>query len=272
MSWTSILPKEIDIKQLNFEQCRDFKNFYSLLTEEVGGPPGYQIFHRFKLHLLFYGICCLEEKSYPQLNKCWSALEPYFLTSEYDNEWLVYFWIFCDFPLEEGSDKTILDHFYDFVTQTESKMLAEADQVHFDQFVKQLKGSRLGLYQETLSTAKVTKFKELFTGEVISTVRSVPDYERGEIFLGRIVSYLGDSFLIHDPRNFPGEAKTALENMVRNKLFYISDSGNEAEDYVQFMRLAGPYWMSVTHNDENDEVPIFDPNEYKMYYMLGSNS
>src|SRR5262249_47659874 len=111
---------------------------------------------------------------------------------------------------------------------------------------------------------KVTKFRELFTGKVISTVRSVPDYDRGEIFLSRIVSYLGDAFLIHDPKNFPAEMKAPLEEMIRDKLFYLANSGNDAADYEKFMKLAGPYLMSVTNNEE--DCPIFNPDDYLCYY------
>ena len=264
MNWKSILPREIDIKQLNFDQCRTFKQFYAMLTESVGGPPGYQIFYRFSLHLLLYGLCCLDEKKFPALNRCRDALAPHFLTPAYDNAWLVFFWIFCDFPLTNEGGTTVLDHFDDFMAK-EASGLSKVNREHVGQFVAQLKASRLGFYQEISSTSKTTKFRELFTNRVISTVRSVPDYGRGEIFVGRIVAYLGDAFLIHDPRNFPAEYKDSLENMIRNKLFYIFESGNDSKDYERFMKLAGPYLMSVTHNDQ--DCPIFDPDEYATYHL-----
>lgn len=264
MDWKSILPAGINIEKLSLAECRAFKDFFAMLTEPVGGPPGYQIFHRFNSHLLFYGLSCLNEKMFPGLNRCWDVLSPHFLTTDYDNEWLVYFWIFCNFPLRKDSNETVLDHFHDLITKKESGY-DEQGRANFELYFQQLKASRLGFYQEILSTSKVTKFRELFTGRVVSTVRSVPDYESGEIFLGRIVTYQKDSFLIHDPKNFPGTHKKSLERMIRDKLFYIVESGNDSEDYEKFMRLAGPYLMSVTHDDEG--CPIFEPDKYKTWQM-----
>lgn len=268
MNWKNILPKEIKVDQLSLEQCRAFKRLYSMLTESVGGPRGYRIFYRFSMHLLFYATYCRVEGIFPALNRCWTELDKHFLTPEYDNEWLVYFWMLCDFPLEKDGAKTFLDNFQEFMTDKEYGLSA-ADREHFEQFFQQLRASRLGFYQEILSTAKITKFRELFTGKVISTIRSVPEYDSGEIFVGRIVSYLGDAFLIHNPNNFPPKAKAAVERMIRDKLFYLADSGNDVADYEKFMKLAGPYLMSITNSDE--DCPIFDPNEYLRYYAPSSD-
>ena len=131
-----------------------------MLTESVGGPPGYQIFYRFSLHLLLYGLCCLDEKKFPALNRCRDALAPHFLTPAYDNEWLVFFWIFCDFPLTNEGGTTVLDHFDDFMAK-EASGLSKVNREHVGQFVAQLKASRLGFYQEISSTSKTTKFREL---------------------------------------------------------------------------------------------------------------
>ena len=127
-----------------------------------------------------------------------------------------------------------------------------------------MKSSHLGLYQEILSTSKVTKYEELFTHNVVSTMRSIPYYETGEVFLTRIVSYLGDSFAIHDSKSYPAEIKETLENMVRDKMLLLSSEKNEITNYEKFMKLAGPYWMSCTHEDPS--VPILSPDEYRYYY------
>jgi len=268
MNWKEILPKEINLDQLSFEQCRSFKQLYAMLTESVGGPPGYRIFYRFSMHFLFYASCCRVENKFPALTRCWSALEKNFLTTRFDNEWFVYFWMLCDFPLGKDSDKTLIDHFHEFMI-AEGSGLSAVDREHFEHFFQQLRASRLGFYQEILSTTKVTKFRELFTGKVVSTIRSVPDYDSGEIFLGRIVFHLGDAFLIHNPNNFPPEAKASVEQMIRDKLFYLAESGNDSVDYEKFMKLAGPYLMSVTNDDE--DCPILDPDDYLRYYSPSSD-
>ena len=139
---------------------------------------------------------------------------------------------------------------------------------HLSQFCSIMKASRLGLYQEILSSSKITKFQELFTKNTISTIRSVPYYESGEIFLTRIVSYLGDSFSIHDAKCFPPAFKNHVEGMVRNKMHFITASDDETINYERFMKLAGPYWMSCTH--ENESIEIIPPDEYKNYHCIAN--
>lgn len=263
MSWKSLLPKKVDVNQLSFDQCRAFSDYYKTLTRKVGGPVGYRIFYRYNLHLLMYGMCCIQENRYPALNRCFDELSGYFLTDIFDNEWMVYLWVFCDFPVEKDNDKTVLDDFYNFLIENENS-IPKSERSHLDGFYQAMGRSRLGLYEEILSTKKVTKFREMFSGKVISTVRSVPDYESGEIFVGRVVSYLGDSFLAHDPRNFPPSVKQAVMQMYADKFFYISDTRDDAIDYDAFMRLAGPYTMAVTNSDTR--VPVLSPDHYEVYY------
>lgn len=263
MSWKSLLPPKLKASNLSFEQCHAFSEYYKLLTRKLKGPIGYRLFYQYSLHLLFYGMCCIEEEKYPALNRCYNDLSRYFLNDEFDNEWMIYFWMLCDFPLERGSDRTAIDSFRDFLLEKDDK-LPDVERAHREAFFRQLGKSRLGFYQEVMSTKKVTRFRELFTGKVISTVRSVPDYDSGEIFVGRIVSYLDDSFLIHDPRNFPPGSKPALEDMLRHKFFYVSETDEEAVDYDLFMRKAGPYVMSVTNSDP--AMPVLLPDHCEQYY------
>lgn len=263
MSWKSLLPPKLKASDLSFEQCRAFSEYYKLLTRKLKGPVAYRLFYQYSYHLLFYGMCCIEEKKYPALNRCYEDLSVYFLNDLFDNEWMVYFWMLCDFPLEQGSDRTVIDSFRDFLLENDDK-LSSIERTHREAFCQRLGKSRLGFYQEIMSTKKVTRYKELFTGEVITTVRSVPYYESGEIFVGRIVSYLDDAFLIHDPRNFPPGSTPALENMLSAKFFYISETSDDAVDYDLFMRKAGPYVMAVTNPDSS--VPVLMPDHYESYY------
>ena len=234
MNWTTILPKELNINDLSFDECRNFKQFHELIIQNIAGPPGFKLFYKFLNHLLFYTVCCLEEKRFPALNACWDKLYPIFGTAEFDNEWMFYCWLCCDFPLNQDSNKVLLDDFTEF-TLTHGNLPQEY-QKHLTQFTEIMKASRLGLHQEILSTSKITKFKELFTNRSISTVRSVPYYEPGEIFVTRIVSYLGDSFQVHNAKCYPAEIKQQVINMVDLKLFMISNTGDTAQDYERFMK------------------------------------
>ncbi|OED44231.1 hypothetical protein AB833_01955 [Chromatiales bacterium (ex Bugula neritina AB1)] len=262
MSWKTLLPPKVKTSDLTLDECRNFSQFYKLLTRKLKGPIGWQIFYRYTHHLFLFGMCCIQENKFPAVTRAHDLLNGYFITPEFDNDWLVLLWLFCDFPVEEGSTETVIDYFQKFMKENP---LPENEQPHLAAFCQKLKASRLGLYEEILSTKKVTRFRELFTGKVINTVRSVPDYESGEIFVGRITGYLGHKFLIHDPRNFPPAHKAMIKSMYAAKFFYVSETMDDAHDYDLFMRLTGPYTMSVTCGDPS--VPILAPDLYQNFYQ-----
>ena len=81
-----------------------------------------------------------------------------------------------------------------------------------------MKKSRLGLYQEILSSKKTTKFRELITGNTINTFRSVEEYEKGEIFLTSLVEYEGQVYQFGDPKCWPKEFKSQIEGFAREKI------------------------------------------------------
>ena len=264
MNWKKILPPEIDLKKLSFEDYKNFKNLYKVLehiNNDLTGPPGFNIFYRLLHYLLLYGSCCVIENKFPALSKCWKQLSSLFLKTKYYNEWLVYCWIFCDFPLNLITKEVFLDDYINFCLEINE---FPEDHVHVKNFVTIMKNSRLGLYQEIASTNHITIYRELFTNKIITTVRSVPHYESGEIFLTRIISYLGNNFMIHDACSYPAIAKLQLEQMVGNKLKLFANGNNSITNYDSFMKLAGPYWMSCTHT--NSEISILLPDEYLNYH------
>ncbi len=264
MNWKKILPPGIDLKKLSFEDYKNFKNFYKILehiNNDLTGPHGFKIFYRLLHCLLFYGSCCIVENKFPSLSKCWKQLSSLFLETKYSNEWLVHCWIFCDFPLNLITKEVFLDHYMNFCLKING---FPEDYVHVKNFVTIMKNSRLGLYQEIASTNHTTKYMELFTNQIVTTVRSVSYYEPGEIFLTRIISYLGNNFTIHDACSYPATAKLQLVGMVENKLKLFANSKNGITNYDNFMKLAGPYWMSCTHT--NSKIPILSPDEYLNYY------
>jgi hypothetical protein len=68
-----------------------------------------------------------------------------------------------------------------------------------------------------------------------------------------------------DPKGFPKETRSSVENMVANKLCYFDDEETPIAQYETFMKLAGPYWMSCVA--ENDELPILDP-DHNLTYLV----
>ena len=117
MNWKKILPPGIDLKKLSFGDYKNFKNFYKILehiNNDLTGPPGFNIFYKLLHYLLFYSGCCISENKFPSLSKCSKELSSLFLKTKYYNEWLVYCWIFCDFPLNLITKEVLLDHYMDF--------------------------------------------------------------------------------------------------------------------------------------------------------------
>ena len=52
--------------------------------------------------------------------------------------------------------------------------------------------------------------------------------------------------------------------MVREKMNLYFPSNDEIESYTTMMRLAGPYWFSVTSGDFDSD--IINPDYYLKYY------
>ena len=265
MSWRSLLPEALLIESLSFDQCRVFKQYYELISQQIEGPIGFQHFYRLSYHLLFYTLCRLQEEKFPALNRAWEELSGLFLTQDFDDNLFLYHWLWCDFPIKENQNIVLVDTFTELLLTSES--FSEEDSKDLVDFHQCLKASRLGLYQANLSTDTITTFRELFTNRIHYTVRSIEDYDPMDIFLTRLVSYWGDTFQIQHPRCFGGEFKNKIMEMVRQKLHILRPpipSITESKSYEVFMKLAGPYWLSCTHGYK--DIPILPPNHFATYY------
>ncbi len=256
--WMKLLPVSAD--KLDFNELRNFKAFHELinchdLADDVPKSVKYA-FRSFRFLYLF-AVSLIDKKQFPTLNRCWDDLRERFSDDcVFEDGVVAESWIFFNFPINKDG-RTVLDEFEDvFLTKGENM-------THLKSFIDTARKSRLGLYQEILSTSRITKFRELFTDDVISTIRGIPDYRSGEIFLGRIIEIDGDRFLFGDPSCFPADRKQSLIDMVANKMAAYGTANNIEEDYKQFMRLAGPYWMSVASNDKDGEILM--PDHWKMY-------
>ena len=152
-----------------------------------------------------------------------------------------------DFPFGPKGE-TALDYFEEFL-----KGIDEAPK--FQPFIDAARKSRLGLHQDVMRTKKVAKFRELLSGKVTEAFPSVEEYGKGEILLARMLAYGDQVFVCGDPKGFPKEKKTQIEDMVLDKIMIYFDAAGDAEaQYEKFMKLAGPYWMScVTKNERRPD-------------------
>jgi len=251
--WLSFLPGGLAPANFSLDELRNVKQVHSLLTEPIAGPAGMAYYIRGFRYLLFFGIACIAEDKYPPLTRCWKDLEQLFMGDPaFDDGLFVESWILMDFPFGPKR-QTALDHFQEFLKATDMG-------THLQRFVDEARRSRLGLHQDVMRTKKVAKFRELFTGNVMEAVPSVEGYGNGEILLTRTMEYDGQTFIFGDPKGFPREKRSAIENMVANKLFFFDDAETPVAQYETFMKLAGPYWMSCVA--ENNELPILAPDHY----------
>ncbi len=254
--WMEILP--VAPEKLSLEELRSFRQFYDFIQmKDMTAPATVTAAYRAFRFLYFYGAILLHERRYASLNRCWDDLRARFSRfPAFEDGVFLESWIFIDFPLDL-TGRTVLDEFAAFCSS-----IPEA-QAELGSFIENARRSRLGLHQEIISTGRTTKYRELITGKVTSTLRSVPEYEHGEIFLGRIIASGSDRFLLGDPKCFPPTKLDSLTSMVSRRLEGVPGD-TIVEKYEFFMKHAGPYWMSCVCGEYDDEV--LAPNHFRAYY------
>ncbi len=255
-AWLEALKRiKIAPDQLNLKELKAFKDVDRYLNEPIRGTKEWEYLIRCFRYLTSFALITIYEDRFPSLSSCWEELERLFINEEiFDDEIFVQSWIFYDFPF--GTEKeTVLDYFEEFVEK--AGVLN-----NFQYFIDSMRTSRLGLYQEIFSSKKTIKFRELFTGKIINIANTILEYESGEIFLTRLVEIGGQIYSFGDPKCWPKQYKSQLENMIKAKLFYFEAPTIE-EQYEQFMKYAGPYWMSCVVPDQ--EFPILQPDHYLTY-------
>jgi hypothetical protein len=256
-AWLPILPGKLDLSRFSLSDLRSAKETYAFLSERIPGPEGLAYCVSGFRYLLLFGIASIREDKYPPLARCWRDLEKLFMNDpEFDDSAFVQSWILMDFAFgPEG--QTALDYFEEFLKGTNEVR-------HLQPFIDEARTSRLGLYQDVMRTGKVATFRELFTGKVISASPSADEYGKGAILLTRTMNYGDQVFIVGNPKGFPEEAKTQLEDLVLSKLFYFDNEGETPfARYEAFMKLAGPYWMSCV--TKNADTPFLAPNHYRTY-------
>ena len=251
--WLQRLP--VDPKKLSFDELRYFKEVDAFLSEPVSGPGGLVYFLRcFKL-LTVFAVTCITENLYPPLTRCWNELEKFFIDkSAFQDVVFVQAWIFLDFPFGNNSE-TLLDFYEDYLKK-------EIGNDRFQYFVDQMRKTRLGLYQEVLSSSKIIKLRELITKQTVSVASNDEACEKGELFLTRLVEFKGQVFHFGGAQRFPKADETKLVKMVLENLRCF-DGTTEKEKYENFMKLAGPFWLSFLASGAS--LPQLKSTHYRLY-------
>lgn len=256
-AWASIVPGGKVLPTMSLDELRNVKAVHELLTEKIPGPPVVGYTTRSFRFLKMYAIACIVENKHPALTRCWKELERLFMRDPaLRDEFFVSSWILLNFPC--GPDQqTLLDHFERFIREGNH-------QEQFAQFIQAVRPTRLGLYQEVLRSGSSVRYRELVTGRVVEAHPSLESGGSGEIVLGRLIELEGQKYFFGDAKAFPADARETIENMVIDKLFYVDEEASTPDGlYEAFMRLAGPYWMSIVA--KNDNLPILNPDHYVSY-------
>ncbi len=168
-AWLEALKRiKVDPYQLELKELRAFKDVDHYLNEPIIGSKEWEYLIRCFRFLTSFALITINEKRFPSLSNCWEELDRLFLHDGiFDDEVFVQSWIFFDLPLDTAQ-KTVLDYFEDIV--------AEKTDIfnNFKYFIDCMKKSRLGLYQEILSSKKTIKFRELFTEKIIKVENTIP--------------------------------------------------------------------------------------------------
>lgn len=240
----------------SLDELSHMKEVHELLSAPVSGPPALAYAVQSFRFLQMFGITSVVQNNPPALSRCWKDLEGRFMQDPaFSAEVFIPSWILLDFPC--GPDgRTAVDYF-------ETWLGSHSQLQPFKKFIDAVRPTRLGLYQEVVRSKRVARYRELFTGRVIEAYPSVERGEPGELILARALELDGSVYFWDEVKAFPADSLQAIEDMVGAKLFYFGNQASSAARYESFMKLAGPYWMSVVGS--NDALPILAPNHYLTY-------
>ena len=254
--WHALLPGGGGRALRSIDELRAAKGTHAFLTEGLPGPPDVVEAIRAFRYLLLFGIACVVEDKYPPLTRCWKDLESQYMHDPaFDDGVFVQSWILLDFPFGPGGE-TALHYFAAFLREA-------GGGERLGPFIENAGKSRLGLYQDKGRTKKAAKLRELFTDRDLSVLPSVDEYDKGEIYLTRMMTTPDRTFMFGNPKAFPRTHKKQLEEMVIDKMLSLEIVPDVVQMYETFMKLAGPYWMSCVTSDQN--APIHDPDHYLGY-------
>lgn len=131
-------------------------------------------------------------------------------------------------------------------------------------FVNAMINSRLGLYEIIKDKKDSCQMKELFTKNEIVLNQTLGGAPKGALELVRVFNIREKNYAFGNSSEFPFDKKETIINMVKEKMNLYFPSNDEIESYTTMMRLAGPYWFSVTSSDFDSA--ILNPNYYLKYY------
>ena len=240
---------------VHLEGVQALKKLGEMLTEPIPGPKHFAQAIQYWRFIVAFGMNAIAENQFLPLVRCWDAMRTQF-GKNFDDGVFLEACVLADFRF--GPEQKSFIERFDAVIGNQPDCQPVRD--FADKFAK----TRLGLYQITSATKNRVLLKELFTGRAVSVMNTVDQFGAGEIWLVRLLEVEGDTMIFGDPKGWPASYLGHIEDMVRDKMFiYGFDTGqfhkgarpSEATGYEGFMKITGPYWMSIVASDDpNDEI------------------
>ena len=251
VNWAALLS---NAKVVNLDAVRTMKEAHRRLFR-VEGPPGVAAFVRLFRLVGLFGFFAMHKKRFAVLNRAWADLQWVMKNPEAD-EFSVNSWLFLDLPVTDDG-RTLAEAFAAEVAP---------DDTNLRSFVKMTRASRYGVYVDDGGTRQSQRLVELVTRQRVTVVRSV-DSERGELVWARVIDFGGMQFLLGNTRGWPPSHRESVTDMLLDRLEdsrWATEGASEAEAYEQFMKFAGPYWLSVLYAQSDDD-PVLAPDHYLNY-------
>ncbi len=251
LDWAALLR---DVNVVDLDAVREMQAAHSALFH-FEGPPGIREFVRMFRLLHFYAIVALSEKKYPVLNRAWDDLRWVMNHPEID-EFSVNSWLFLDLPVADDG-RTLAEEF--------AATVAMGDEGAAN-FARITKSSHHRIYVDAGGTGPFQTLVDLITGEKVTVTRGT-DAERGELIWTRVIEYGGMKFMLGNSRGWPPSQRNAVTAMLRDRLDefeFTMELTGKTQVYEQFMKLAGPYWLSILYA-QSDSDPLYAPEHFLSY-------
>lgn len=246
----------------NIPVINTLKQMTKIAEQEIVAPEPFKTVLKYwhQLKIIGFGAIFTQE-SFIATKNCWEDINKIF--HEFDDTNFLESYCLLDFPGYKG--KSFAENF--------SEECFNSDELlDLGRFSLDMAKSSLNLYQVILANKKVIKLKEFFTGSVFEVIKTIDIANPGEIFLVRLIPLDNKYMMFSDPKVFPKDKKTELENMVQDKAFmfyYSYKSEGIIKEYCPeklHFKLSGPYWMSLVTEDLS--IDILDPDYWEKYLQI----
>jgi hypothetical protein len=252
--WAALLRNSevVDLKAI-----RDLQEAHRAVFEFKGPPAIAELVRMFRMTGLF-AFLQMQQKRFPVLNRAWADLQ-WILKNPAADEFSVASWAYFDLPVTEDG-RTIVQVFGADIAPKHPGVQA---------FVDVARNSRYGIYVDDGGTGRTHRLVELVTRRRVTVLRGVHG-DSGELYWTRIIEWRGQKFMLGDTRGWTSANRDFVTELVLKHVGeepWSSLCSTLPEAYERFMKLSGPYWLSMLYS-QNEDDPVLLPL-HQLAYLDG---